>query len=118
MVVITLPDGSKKEFEGQVSCYDVARSISNSLAKNAVAAKINGEVVELKSVIAEDSDFAVLTFDDEEGKKVFWHSTSHLMAQAVLRLFPGTKFGIGPAIKDGFYYDFDSEHKFVPEDLP
>lgn len=117
MVVITLPDGSKKEFENQVSCYDVARSISNSLAKNAVAAKVNGEVKELKSVIDSDADFAVLTFDDEEGKKVFWHSTSHLMAQAVLRLFPNTKFGIGPAIKDGFYYDFDSDHKFVPEDL-
>ena len=118
MVVITLPDGSKKEFEGAVSCYDVARSISNSLAKNAVAAKVNGEVAELKSMINEDADFAVLTFDDEEGKQVFWHSTSHIMAQAVQRLFPGTKFGIGPAIKDGFYYDFDSEHKFVPEDLP
>lgn len=117
MVVITLPDGNKKEFEGQVSCYDVTRSISNSLAKNAVAAKVNGEVVELKSIIEADADFQVLTFDDEEGKQVFWHSSSHIMAQAVQRLFPGTKFGIGPAIKDGFYYDFDSEHKFVPEDL-
>lgn len=118
MVVITLPDGSKKEFAEQVSCYDVARSISNSLAKNAVAAKVNGQVVELRSQVPDQAEFSVLTFDDPDGKNVFWHSTSHLMAQAVLRLFPGTKLGIGPAIKDGFYYDFDSEHKFVPEDLP
>ncbi len=118
MVIITLPDGSKKEFAEQVSCYDVAKSISNSLAKNAVAAKVNGQVVELRTQVPDQAEFSVLTFDDLDGKKVFWHSTSHLMAQAVLRLFPGTKLGIGPAIKEGFYYDFDSEHKFVPEDLP
>ncbi len=116
-LIINLPDGGKKEFSEAMSALEVTKNISNSLAKAAVAAKVNGKIVDLNTVLDGEVDFAVLTFDDEEGKVVFWHSSSHIMAQAVQHLFPGTKFGIGPAIKEGFYYDFDSEHVFTPEDM-
>ncbi|MDD2569040.1 MAG: threonine--tRNA ligase [Clostridia bacterium] len=116
-LIINLPDGGKKEFSEAMSALEVTKNISNSLAKAAVAAKVNGKIVDLNTVLDGEVDFAVLTFDDEEGKVVFWHSSSHIMAQAVQHLFPGTKFGIGPAIKEGFYYDLDSEHVFTPEDM-
>ncbi|MDO4281152.1 MAG: threonine--tRNA ligase [Peptococcaceae bacterium] len=118
MIQITLPDGSVKEFDqAQVTPLEVAKSLSNSLPKKAVAAKVDGEVCDLTKPIDKDAAVAILTFDDEEGKEVFRHSTSHVMAQAVQRLWPGTKIAIGPAIDNGFYYDFDSDHTFVPEDL-
>jgi len=118
MLKITLPDGSIKNFESsKITPLDVATSISKGLAKKAVAAKVDGHVVGLNHPIEKDAQVTILTFDDQEGRDVFRHSASHILAQAVQRLYPGTKLGIGPAIKDGFYYDFDSEHKFTPDDL-
>ena len=118
MINITLPDNSVRSFEGEsITPLEIAKNISNGLAKKAVAASVDGEAVSLMEPITKDAKVAIYTFDDEEGRHVFRHSASHIMAEAVVRLFPGTKLAIGPAIKDGFYYDLDSEHKFVPEDL-
>ena len=118
MINITLPDGSVKSYDAaSISPMEIAKSLSNSLPKKAVAAKVNGEVCDLSTVLDKDAEVAILTFDDEEGKEVFRHSSSHVLAEAVQRLWPGTKIAIGPAIENGFYYDFDSEHTFVPEDL-
>jgi len=116
-IQITFPDGSKKEYEAGVTGLDIAKSISNSLAKKALAVKVNGQTRDLKRPITEDSEFQILTFDDPDGKDVFWHSSSHVMAQAVLELFPGTKLAIGPPIDEGFYYDFDSPEPFSEDDL-
>ena len=118
MINITLPNGSVKEFDqASVTPLEVAKSLSNSLPKKAVAAVVDGEVVDLSSTIDQDAAVSILTFDDKEGKDVFRHSSIHVLAEAVQRLWPGTKIAIGPAIENGFYYDFDSEHTFVPEDL-
>ncbi len=118
MLNITLPDGSVRTFEGEsVTAMEIAKNISNGLAKKALAAAVDGVTVGLNQPITKDAKVAIYTFDDEEGKHVFRHSASHILAEAVVRLFPGTKLAIGPAIKDGFYYDLDSEHKFTPEDL-
>ena len=118
MIHITLPDGSVRTFEQDtVTPLEVAKNISNGLAKKAIVAKVNDEMVGLNQPITSDATLSIYTFDDAEGKETFRHSTSHIMAQAVQKLFPGTKLGIGPAIKDGFYYDFDSDHKFTPADL-
>ena len=118
MIHITLPDGSVRTFEQDVvTPLEVAKNISNGLAKKAIVAKVNDEMVGLNQPITADSTVSIYTFDDAEGRETFRHSTSHILAQAVQKLFPGTKLGIGPAIKDGFYYDFDSEHKFTPADL-
>lgn len=117
MLKITLKDGSVREVEQGTSLVGLAASISRGLAKVAVAGKVNGETKDLSYVLNEDSEVEILTLDSEEGLEVLRHSTSHLMAQAVQNLFPGTKLGIGPAIANGFYYDFDSEHVFTPEDL-
>lgn len=116
-VTVILPDGSKRQFDDGVTAFDVAKSISQGLAKAALAAKVDGKIVDLATPLQGEVELAILTFDDEEGKQVFWHSSAHIMADAVQHLFPGVKFGIGPAIKEGFYYDFDSEHVFTPEDL-
>ncbi len=118
MIHITLPDGSVRTFEQDVvTPLEVAKNISNGLAKKAIVAKVNDEMVGLNQPITADASVSIYTFDDAEGRETFRHSTSHILAQAVQKLFPGTKLGIGPAIKDGFYYDFDSEHKFTPADL-
>ena len=118
MLNITLPDGSVRTFEGEsVTAMEIAKNISNGLAKKALAAAVDGVTVGLNQPITKDAKVAIYTFDDEEGKHVFRHSASHILAEAVVRLFPGAKLAIGPAIKDGFYYDLDSEHKFTPEDL-
>jgi threonyl-tRNA synthetase len=114
---ITFPDGSVKQFEQAQTGMDIAKSISNKLAKKALAAKVNGKIVDLSQPLEGEVELQILTFDDEEGKQVFWHSSAHIMAQAIKRLFPETQFGIGPSIKEGFYYDVDSEHVFVPEDM-
>ncbi|MBO8169469.1 MAG: threonine--tRNA ligase [Thermoanaerobacteraceae bacterium] len=116
-VKITFPDGSVKEFARGTTVAEVAKSISGRLAKEALAADVDGRKVDMDYILEEDASVKIFTFDDDYGKRVFRHSTAHLMAQAVQNLFPGTKLGIGPAIEDGFYYDFDSEHKFTPEDL-
>lgn len=118
MINITLPNGSVKEFDAaSVTPLEVAKSLSNSLPKKAVAAVVDGTVSDLGCVIDKDASVSILTFDDAEGREVFRHSSSHVLAEAVQRLWPGTKIAIGPAIENGFYYDFDSEHTFVPEDL-
>ena len=116
-VKITLKDGSVREYEKGTSVLDITKDISRGLAKNALAAKLNGQKVDLGAPVSEDSTLEIFTFDDEEGKTIYRHSTAHIMAQAVQKLFPGTKFGIGPAIADGYYYDFDVLENFTPDDL-
>ena len=104
MIHITLPDGSVRTFEQDVvTPMEVAKNISNGLAKKAIVAKVNDEMVGLNQPISADATVSIYTFDDAEGRETFRHSTSHILAQAVQKLFPGTKLGIGPAIKDGFY---------------
>ena len=114
---ITLKDGVIKEYESALSVLDIAKSISEGLARNACAGKVNGEVVDLRHIVDADCDVEILTFNDEEGRLAFRHTAAHVMAQAVKRLYPETKLAIGPAIKDGFYYDFDREQAFTTEDL-
>ena len=114
---VMLKDGSSKEFESGVSVLDIAREISEGLARAACAGKVNGEVVDLRTEVNEDCELEILTFRDDEGKKVFRHTASHVMAQAVKRLYPDTKLAIGPAIEDGFYYDFDRASAFTQEEL-
>ena len=116
-VTVTFPDGNSRSFENNVTIFEVADNISHKLAKNALAGEVDGKVMDLSTVLDHDVALKILTWDDEEGKTVFRHSSSHLLAEAVQNLFPGTKFGIGPAIKDGFYYDFDSEHTFTEADF-
>jgi len=117
MVKITLKDGSVKEYPQGTTVIDIASDISRGLAQNALAAKLNGKKVDLNTPVNEDSTLEILTFDSEEGRDVYRHSAAHIMAQAVKNLFQGVKLGIGPAIADGFYYDFDVPGTFSPEDL-
>ena len=118
MIKITLKDGSSLEVESGVKIIDVAKKISEGLARNATCGEIDGEIKDLRYEIKEDSNLIIHTFNEEdlEGKKAYWHTTSHIMAQAVRRLFPDVKFAIGPSIDDGFYYDFDVEKPFTDED--
>lgn len=116
-VKITLPDGSVREYDKGITVYDVTKDISEGLARVAVGAVVNEETFGMQQPIVEDSSFRVVKFEDKEGKAIFWHTSAHLMAFAIQRLFPGVKFAIGPAIAEGFYYDFDTEHRFTPEDL-
>ena len=109
--------GSEKEFESGVSVAEVAKSIGMGLYKSACAAKVNGEVCDLRTVLNEDCKVEILTFDDKEGKKAYWHTASHIMAQAVNRLYPGTKFAIGPSIENGFYYDMELPQAITNDDL-
>lgn len=109
--------GSEKEFENGVSVAEVAKSIGMGLYKSACAAKVNGEVCDLRTVLNEDCKVEILTFDDKEGKKAYWHTASHIMAQAVNRLYPGTKFAIGPAVDSGFYYDMELPQAITNDDL-
>ena len=104
---ITLKDGSCKEYEGAMSVYDIARDISEGLARNACAGEVNGEVVDLRTMVEEDSTLNILTFNDDAGKSAYRHTTSHVLAEAVKRLYPEAKLAIGPSIDTGFYYDFD-----------
>ncbi len=106
---ITLKDGSVKEYENQMAIIDIAKDISEGLARNACAAELNGKVVDLRTVVAEDSSLSILTFDSEGGKAAYRHTTSHVLAEAVKRLYPAAKLAIGPSIDTGFYYDFDVE---------
>lgn len=116
-IKIKFPDGSVKEFEKGVTGFHIAESISKRLAEEALAIKINGKVRELNVPINEDAEVKILTFDDDEGKEVYWHSSSHLMAHAIQSLHPEAKFGVGPAIENGFYYDFDINTQLSDEDL-
>lgn len=114
---ITLKDGSVMEFAESMAVIDIAKEISEGLARAATAAKVNGEVVDLRTVVDGDCELEILTFDSEEGKGAFNHTASHIMAQAVKRLYPDTKLAIGPSIANGFYYDLDRETPFAAEDL-
>lgn len=107
MINITLPDGSVKQFQSGVSPMDVALSISEGLARNVISAIVNGEQVETTTPLTEDATIQLLTWNDELGKKAFWHSSAHLLAQAILEFYPNAKLTIGPAIESGFYYDVD-----------
>lgn len=117
IINVKLPDGSKKEFEKGVTPLDVAKSIGAKLAKDSVAAQVNDKVVDLSHKIETDCDLKIITKNSKEGLDVLRHSSSHVMAEAVLELFPDAKLGIGPAIEEGFYYDFDVKKPFEPEDL-
>ncbi|MFA6057364.1 MAG: threonine--tRNA ligase [Taibaiella sp.] len=118
MIHITLPDGSVRDYEAGVSALDVAKSISEGLARKVLAAEVNGEVIDAFRPINNDASLKLLTWDDQGGKSTFWHSSAHLMAEAIEDIFPGTKFGIGPAIETGFYYDIDlGDRKIEEEDL-
>ena len=118
MITITLPDGAKKEFEAGITALDVAKSISEGLARNVLAAEVNGVVVDAFKPIDTDASLKLLTWTNDEGKSTFWHSSAHLMAEAIQELFPETKFAIGPPIERGFYYDIDlGETKITEEDL-
>lgn len=117
MISITLKDGSHRKYKEGTTIGEVARDISPKLAQNAVAAVFNGQTVGLATPLESDGTLELLDFDTEAGQNVFRHSSSHIMAQAIQRLWPGTKLAIGPAIDKGFYYDFDTEHVFTPEDF-
>ncbi|MBL8994236.1 MAG: TGS domain-containing protein, partial [Spirochaetia bacterium] len=118
MIQITLPDGSVKEFSPGSTSLDIAKSISEGLARNVLASSVNGQVWDLNRPIKENASVKLLTWNDAEGKATFWHSSAHLMAEALESLYPGTKFGIGPAIDHGFYYDVDFNGKtFSADDL-
>ena len=117
-VNIILPDGSSKAFVAGTTLGEAVKQLSNSLAKKVLAADVNGELTDLREVLVEGSKVSFLTFADDGGKHAFRHTASHVMAQAVKRLWPDAQLAIGPAIENGFYYDIDMEHKLVPEDLP
>ncbi|MDE6035281.1 MAG: threonine--tRNA ligase [Ruminococcus sp.] len=117
MIKITLKDGSIREIEKPAPAYEIVKSIGMGLYKASCCVKINGEVKDLRTVIDNDCDFEVCTFDSTDGKKTFWHTASHILAQAVKRLYPEAKLAIGPAIDNGFYYDFDLEKPFTQEEL-
>lgn len=117
MITIRLKDGKEKQFESAVSLADAAKAISNSLGKNALVAKVNGELTDLRDPIVDGAEVEFFTKEDPEGLFTLRHTASHVMAQAIQHLFPGVKFAIGPAIDDGFYYDLDSDHVFSQDDF-
>jgi len=117
MIKVILKDGKVLEFENPVSAEEVAKKISMGLYKNALAARINGEVKDLSTIIDKDSTVEILTFEDEGGKEALRHTAAHIMAQAVKRLYPNVKLAIGPAIENGFYYDFDADFPITPDML-
>ena len=119
MISITFPDGSKREFEAGVTPLQIAESISPRFAADVLAAKVNGQDWDISRPVNEDAAIELFKWDDAEGKHAFWHSSAHLLAEALQELYPGVKFGIGPAIENGFYYDIDpGEHKITSEDFP
>jgi threonyl-tRNA synthetase len=117
MIQITLKDGSTKELNSGITVLEAAEAISQGLARNAAAGEVNGKTVDLRHVLNENCRLNILTFEDQAGKQAYWHTTSHIMAQAVKRLFPEIRLAIGPSIESGFYYDFDVEKPFSPEQL-
>ncbi len=117
MIEVSLKDGSKKEISSPMTVFEFAKCISEGLARNATCAEVDGKAVDLRYVIDKNCSVNILTFDTNEGKKAFWHTTSHMLAQAVKRLFPDVKLAIGPSIENGFYYDFETPTPFSQEDL-
>ena len=118
MIKITFPDGSVREYAEGTTAYQIAESISPRLAADSLAASVNGATVDMTRPIGEDASVKFYKWDDEEGKHAFWHTSSHLLAEALEALYPGIKFGIGPAIENGFYYDVDSPTPITEADLP
>ncbi len=119
MIKVTFPDGNVREYDQGTTAMDVAKSISEGLARSVLAAKIDGEVRDLSRLIQQDCSITFLKWDDKEGKQTFWHSSAHLLAEAIESLYPGTKFGIGPAIENGFYYDIDTgDRPLTAAELP
>lgn len=116
-IIISFPDGAKKEFQKGTTTEEIAGSISSGLKKNALAGKLNGQLVDLRSPLNEDGELEIVTYDSQDGLEILRHSTAHLMAQAVKRLYDGVKLGVGPVIEGGFYYDIDMEHSLTPDDL-
>ena len=117
LIALTLPDGTVKSFPSGSTGLDIALSIGRKLAQDALALKVNATLVDLTAPVTADSAIEIITFDSADGKDIFWHSSSHIMAQAIEELFPGSKFGAGPSIEQGFYYDVASLHRFREEDL-
>lgn len=117
MLKIKLKDGSELGIEKRISILEITKKISEGLVRVATCAELNGEIVDIRKEIEEDSTLNILTFNELEGKKAYWHTSAHIMAQAVKRLYPETKLAIGPSIDNGFYYDFDTSVVFTPEDL-
>ena len=117
MIKVTLPDGAVREYEDGASPYDVAASISNSLAKKAVAAKVNGEMYDLTRPLEGDAEVALVMAKDPEGLELIRHDAAHILAQAVQELYPDTQVTIGPVIDDGFFYDFARETPFSADDF-
>ena len=116
-IKITFPDGGSKEYDKGILPYEIAKGISKGLANEILVAEINGVQTDLTTPILNDSKIVFHKFDSEKGKEVYWHTSSHMMAQAIGELYPGAKFGVGPAIEQGFYYDVDIDKKFTDEDL-
>ena len=116
-MIIKYPDGSQKEYESGVKVSQITGDISQGLLRQSLGAVVNGEILGLDDKVYEDSDFKVVKFEDKEGKQIFWHTASHIMAYAIQELYPDTKFAIGPSTETGFYYDLDLEHRFVEEDF-
>src|SRR3990170_1036771 len=116
-IKITLSDGTQKEYPKGISVQDIVQDINPKLAKEALVAAVDGQLVDLVKKLDKDCQLSIFTFQDPQGKYVYWHSTAHIMAQAVQELFPGTKLAIGPPIEEGFYYDFDKPAPFELEDL-
>src|SRR6201996_3988055 len=116
MINITLPDGSVRQYDKGTTSMQIAMSISEGLARNVLAAEVNGQVWDASRPIEHDSTVKLLTWNDTNGKATFWHSSAHLMAEALEALYPGTKFGIGPAIENGFYYDVDFGDKVFSQE--
>ena len=117
MIQVTLKNGAVKEYEENTTAAEVAKSLGGGLFKAVCACKIDGSVCDLRTELTKDCTLELLTFEEEEGKKAFWHTASHVLAQAVKRLYPSAKIAIGPAVDNGFYYDFDVEKPFTQEDL-
>lgn len=117
MIVLTLPDGKELNYEKEVLVKEVVKDISEGLYRDSLGAVLNDEILGMQDTIDQSGDFKVVKFADKEGKEIFWHTSSHVMAHAIKNLYEGAQFAIGPAINDGFYYDIDIEHRFVPEDL-
>lgn len=118
MIKLTMPDGSVREYEKGIKAIDVAKSISEGLARVILAASYNDKTIDLQQELNEDGSIRFLKFEDEEGKHAFWHTSSHILAQAIKRLWPEAKLAIGPAIASGFYYDIDLDYRITEEDLP
>ena len=117
MIKLTLPDGSVREYENNIKAADVVKGISEGLARSVVGASYNGKTIDLQYEIKEDGSIKFLKFDDKDGKDIFWHTSSHILAQAIKRIWPDVKLAIGPAVDNGFYYDIDLEHRIVQEDF-